>query len=514
MRVKRSPDTPRSTNRLQNLQENPEDSVTTKNLSLSDAAVRVLTAAGEPLHYREITKRMLEQGLVESNSKTPDASLSAVLAVDLQRHGKASRFVRVGPAVYGLRSWDADAAAPSVETVAEADDEQQRVRIPLFPLYSELRLVLPVWDGRPRSAITHLRATIGELRGTPQDPVDWTSPDEWIPKRLTGEDQTLAMAIWQESGKLVNPRHTYGHWLLARGYHLLDESAEGILQLTEHGRDFVKNPGGATEVLLDESEGLLKLLVIVSGRGPARVGELEDEWREYLARHSRVSSDTTIKNTLRLRLRNLLERQLIARSSAQYTVTDDGLAYLSRVDGQDAPGASGEPQIHKMLNAHNASIRDSVHAILSSMDPIALEHLVKRLLIAMNYDNVSVTTPTNDKGVDVEADIELGITSVHEVIQVKRHKKTIQRKDLDALRGSLHRFGAVRGTLITTGTFSRGTREAAFESGVAPITLIDGDKLVDLMIEHGVGVRRDSLTMLEIDHDEFARAQDALSESE
>ena len=96
-----------------------------------------------------------------------------------------------------------------------------------------------------------------------------------------------------------------------------------------------------------------------------------------------------------------------------------------------------------------------------------------------------MTSPSNDGGVDVIARIELGITSVREVVQAKRHKRTIQRKDLDALRGSLYRFNAVRGTLIATSRFSKGTAEAAFEGGAAPITLIDGDKFIDLLIEHG-----------------------------
>jgi restriction system protein len=373
--------------------------------------------------------------------------------------------------------------------------------------------VLPIWAGKPRTQVTHLQATLGELRGTPQEPVDWTDPDQWIPERLTGDDQTLAMEIWQKSKKQVNPRHVYGHWLLARGYHLLDERPDGTLYLTEHGMDFLNVEGGATELLIDESEGLIKLLSLVAAHGPARVSELEAEWREYLQRWSAFGSESTIKDTLRRRLRNLLLRELISRSTAQYSVTNAGLAYLGRVDDTDAPISDQEEQLLTLVKQHNDSIRDSVHALLSAMDPIALEHLVKRLLEAMNYDDVTVTAPTNDKGVDVVADIELGITSVREVVQVKRHKKTIQRKDLDALRGSLHRFGAVRGTIITTGSFARGTREAAFERGAAPITLIDGDKLVDLLIEHSLGVKKEVITMLEIDHEAFAGSEEMLSDT-
>jgi len=97
----------------------------------------------------------------------------------------------------------------------------------------------------------------------------------------------------------------------------------------------------------------------------------------------------------------------------------------------------------------------------------------------MGYEDVEVTSPTGDKGVDVLGKIESGITSVREVVQVKRHVKNIQRNVLDALRGSLHRFGTVRGSIITTGDFSSGTKKAAFEPGASPITLISGDKLID-----------------------------------
>jgi len=142
------------------------------------------------------------------------------------------------------------------------------------------------------------------------------------------------------------------------------------------------------------------------------------------------------------------------------------------------------------------------------------EHLIKRLLEEMNYDNVTVTSPSSDGGVDVVADIELGITSVREVVQAKRHRGTIQRKDLDALRGSLHRFDAVRGTIITTSNYSKGTLEAAFEQGAAPITLIDGEKLIDLLITHSIGVRKKTLEVLELNAAAFAEVEESLDAQE
>ena len=157
-----------------------------------------------------------------------------------------------------------------------------------------------------------------------------------------------------------------------------------------------------------------------------------------------------------------------------------------------------------MVRHHAQSVRVSLRNQLQEMDSFAFEHLVKRLLEEMNYQDVEITTRSGDGGVDVVANIEVGITSVREVVQAKRHKSTIQRRDLDALRGSLYRFNAVRGMIVATSQFSRGTLDAAFADGVAPITLVDGEKLVDLLIEHGIGVRKRTIELLEMDADALA----------
>jgi hypothetical protein len=86
---------------------------------------------------------------------------------------------------------------------------------------------------------------------------------------------------------------------------------------------------------------------------------------------------------------------------------------------------------------------------------------------------------------------------VREVVQAKRHRGTIERKDLDALCGSLYRFDAVRATIIATSRFSKGTEEAALANGAA-IILIDGDKLIDLLIAHGIRAAADLLVGLAV----------------
>ncbi len=483
-------------------------------MTLREAAAHVLREQG-PMHYRDLAQEILKRNLVQSGSKNPEKSLNGVIVVEIRKNGRESEFVRLLRGVFGLRALHASGvntgAAGNEEPGADGDGAEgqkdgteRRVQISLFPTYREVRELLNVWTGRPRKQITGLKAALDELRGTPQNTVDWTDPDEWILERLSGEEQDLAKAIWKGSGKTVNPRHTLGHWFLCQTYNLVKDDSDGNLALTDRGRDFIENEGGEAELYLDDREGVAKILALVAGKGTTKHGGILDEWIEYLKRVSRFGSPSTFRETLRVRLNNLIDRGLVDRKGSMYSVTDDGLAYLRGVDpDEESLGVDEQRELWTLAKNQEASVREVLRELLLDLDSYAFEHLVKRLLEEMNYQNVEVTSPSGDGGVDVVADIELGITRVREVVQAKRHRNTIQRKDLDALRGSLYRFNAVRGTIIATSKFSKGTEEEAFAGGAAPITLIDGDKLIDLLIEHGIGVRKRTLEVLEVDADVF-----------
>lgn len=378
-------------------------------------------------------------------------------------------------------------------------EHSRRVRIPFFPTYGEARHLLRVWPGIPKSQVTGLHGALAQLRGTPQNPVDWTDPDTWIPEKLSDDTRDLAMAIWTRSDHRVNPRHTYGHWLLAQNYNLLEAGSDGSLVLTDRGRDFLEHQGGEAEAFLDEQEGLAKLMVMISESGPARLRELVEAWTEYLEQHSGFGGSSTIRDTLRRRLYNLLDRDLIDRERTQYSATEAGIAYLQRV--APSPASDERQEIRRLAKEQEAAVRASLREELLRMEPGAFEQLIGRLLEEMNYQNVKVVGQSGDGGVDVVGEIELGVTSVREVVQAKRHRRRVQRKELDALRGSLYRHNAVRGTIVTTSHFASGATKAAFAQGAAPITLIDGDKLIDMLIEHGIGVRKRAIEVLSIDLD-------------
>lgn len=470
-------------------------------MTFPEAAVAILQAAGEPLHYREVTSRALAQSLLETAGKTPEASMSATFSTIVK--DPTGLFVRVAPGVYGLREW-----IGAGQLVITEPSGAKRPLTPHYPSYAEVRSLLGVWSGLEANSIPRMLAAMWDLTGTPQANEDWSQPDEWIKERLTGEARTLALKTWEGSGRTVNPRYCRGHWYFCRTHKLLADDG-GALALTDAGSSFLKKPAGPAEQEIDRWEGLYFLLRHLGDEGAAAPADLLKPWMAYLAQETRVASESTARSYLSDRLRNLSERGLARKLGRTYELTEDGLRHIEAAPTeQRGSGQSDAAQkIRRLIKDERERVGHELKELLHDVDPYAFEHLIKQLLEAMGYTEVEVTKASNDKGVDVKAKIELGITSVNEVVQAKRFRGSVGRPVLDQLRGSLHRFAAVRGTVITTGTFSKGTSKAAFEVGAAPITLIDGDKLVDLLIEYRIGVRKQEFELLTLHPADLAPAE-------
>ena len=53
----------------------------------------------------EITRKAIESGLIKTSGKTPIATMSARLYVDIQKKGESSKFVKTQRGLFGLREW-------------------------------------------------------------------------------------------------------------------------------------------------------------------------------------------------------------------------------------------------------------------------------------------------------------------------------------------------------------------------------------------------------------------------
>ena len=183
---------------------------------------------------------------------------------------------------------------------------------------------------------------------------------------------------------------------------------------------------------------------------------------------------------------------------------------VESTDETDADVFEGDPI--ELIGAAVDSIEQSVAAELLSKlrlgSPEFFEKAVLELLGAMGYggveNNITHTGRSGDGGIDGVLDQDaLGLSRVH--VQAKRYAdgNTIGRPDIQQFVGALGDKNATQGVFVTSSRFSQealGTAERASEK----IALIDGNKLVELMIKYKVGVQvRKVYEVVEIDEDFF-----------
>jgi restriction endonuclease Mrr len=124
----------------------------------------------------------------------------------------------------------------------------------------------------------------------------------------------------------------------------------------------------------------------------------------------------------------------------------------------------------------------ALKALLQGVDPTAFEHLVADLWGELGYQT-AVTQSSKDKGVDVVARQSTPVEQTV-VIQAKRYGTStkVGREEVQQY-ASLHRQEpeADLVVVVTTGEFTGPAQDASSELDVK---LVDGDRLVEILLEH------------------------------
>ncbi|MDW7644870.1 MAG: HTH domain-containing protein [Desulfuromonadales bacterium] len=164
------------------------------------------------------------------------------------------------------------------------------------------------------------------------------------------------------------------------------------------------------------------------------------------------------------------------------------------------------------IEQHNHQIRKVLRERLLAMKPGEFEELISQLLAEMGFEMVEVTKLSGDGGIDVRGTLVVGdVVRIKMAVQVKKWKlkNNIQAPVVQQVRGSL---GAhEQGLIITTSDFSPGAVKEAAQADKTPIALMNGEQLVMLLMEHGIGVHRSTPDLFEID-EEFSLHQNTMKE--
>lgn len=165
-------------------------------------------------------------------------------------------------------------------------------------------------------------------------------------------------------------------------------------------------------------------------------------------------------------------------------------------------------QIESGINRIHSDVGDTLLTRLRESHPDFFEQAVVDLLLKMGYGGAEQRGKriggSNDGGVDGVIDQDaLGLDRIY--VQAKRYAdgNTVGREAIQAFVGALHGVGASRGVFITTSAFTSGARDYV-KAVPSRVILIDGVRLVGLMIKYRVGVQvKQSYDIVELDEDFF-----------
>jgi len=103
-----------------------------RELTWRKAIDKVLSSSTTPLHYNEITERIISEGLRKNLGATPAATVNAQISASIKHDGDSSPYLRVSKGTFTMRSQAADASiiAPKLTPdVAESEENEEQYEI-------------------------------------------------------------------------------------------------------------------------------------------------------------------------------------------------------------------------------------------------------------------------------------------------------------------------------------------------------------------------------------------------
>lgn len=132
--------------------------------------------------------------------------------------------------------------------------------------------------------------------------------------------------------------------------------------------------------------------------------------------------------------------------------------------------------------------KDALLDTLLTISPDAFERLTQRLLREAGFSSASITRRNANGDIEGLGVYQLSLLSFPVFFQCTRYSGSVGAGAVRDFRGAMSGRGE-KGLLITTGTFTGDARAESKRDGAPPIDLVDGDRLCELLKEHGLGVQ-------------------------
>jgi restriction system protein len=166
--------------------------------------------------------------------------------------------------------------------------------------------------------------------------------------------------------------------------------------------------------------------------------------------------------------------------------------------------ASPDDRLGQAISELRNAVAAELLETLASVSPSFFETIVLDLLHRMGYGasraDLQRVGGSGDGGIDGVISLDkLGLEKVY--VQAKRWQSTVGRPEVQGFYGALAGQRANKGVFITTSSYTPQAIE--FAKSVERVVLVDGRRLVELMMDHEVGVSARTVKIPKIDSDYF-----------
>lgn len=150
-------------------------------------------------------------------------------------------------------------------------------------------------------------------------------------------------------------------------------------------------------------------------------------------------------------------------------------------------------QVRNLYDLYLIDFKTNTLKQLKRMNAYDFEKFCMQLLKVYGFINVAVTQKSRDGGIDGHGKLKIGLAHMNVAFQCKRwDNTTISRKEIDAFRGAIQ-GEYEQGIFFTTSSFSKEAMKFSIKQGAVPVILIDGNMIVDFMIEKQFGIEHEDL---------------------
>lgn len=246
----------------------------------------------------------------------------------------------------------------------------------------------------------------------------------------------------------------------------------------------IQDPVNTPLTLVDAAEYVLEHY---SGNKPMHYVEIAELAADKnLVQSEALDPGRTMHSAISQEIRRKTAQCLVAR----FEMYGDGLIGLRRWHVES---------LTRKIEDHNQKVRDQLRTRIEKMDPKYFEKFIGlNLLPALGIVDVALTPYTCDSGIDIRGTLVVeDVLRTQIGVQVKHwNGNNIQRPDIQRLRGALG--DNEQGLFITNSDFSARAREEAENQNKMPITLINGEQLLSLLIDHEILTKKISRTIIDL----------------